>query len=572
MYKTSTLKTSMKKILFFLPLFFVSIATAMSESPASLRYLAAAKIPKNQIGMLPIDLQESTQNIQKIERPVAQAKKAAEYSAYLIQLKELCRTAKDSKLFEEIVLAKPSLLNQTATVEDIFKLCIHHSNIPIADYLFRLFPHLKKDKVMAIVLADSLKNKNIPMARYILATTQRSPVFTHAAITHALESEKTVNFLMPYIIKELQQEANSLPQFRPNTAGIVGGIHYAISSEKFPILRRIFLNSPTITNACQEIFYEVFAGYLSNIRCDECPRNIDTCKFVAKFLNQIGKQQIQLLLDRKLINFVESPRCNPDSVRALLELGANRLAVNNKGQIPFQILLSAPIEGSIYIDGYYHHQLDERVRNIAQVFLATQQTEQVRFIDQEGNTALHYPSAGIVIDLLEEHGGDMNALNGNGETPLSAFFTNNAVDLSKCNFEHRGYNTIFTQFFIKYLTMPICQLEKDKAHIYNQANSLAIGNYFTADVYRLLGDRSPRWHIQTFEPLTNATFVASAHKKITSVENPYNKFFSRISTILTNPKIPTYNSLHYDLKERESNAFGTSAVEKTIMDRMEDVD
>lgn len=74
----------------------------MSKNPSMLRYLAAAKVPKAQFDKLPAELKKYAKNIQEIESSVKHAKRVAVISTYRSQLEELCKSAPDSRLFEEI--------------------------------------------------------------------------------------------------------------------------------------------------------------------------------------------------------------------------------------------------------------------------------------------------------------------------------------------------------------------------------------------------------------------------------------------------------------------------------------
>lgn len=573
MKKTSMLKTTMKKLLLFLPLFFAAIAIGMDkQNPPRLQYLAAAKVPKNQIGKLRSELQSYTYNIQNIAEYVKREKERAEFFAYKKQLEQLCTRAENFELFKEIYASNPFLIQESLTAAHLLNICIIHNNTTTASWLFERFPELKKDSLMATHLSNLIKINNWPMARYIIANNEYYPLYTSETVTHALENKEGVNLLMPYIIKEIQREATYSHQNRPNTSATAYAIYNSIYAEKFSILEHIFLNYPEITNACQKMFCEMFANFLSDIQYEYHPRNIDKCKFIAKFLNEPGKREVQQLLDRKLIKLLEAEYCYLNSVKAVLELGANRLVVNNTGKIPLQILLSASIVKSIKMDDTYHYYLAVHLRKTAEALLSAQAREQVCIIDDEGNTALHYPSAGIVIDLLEENGGDMKRVNNNGQTPLSAFFVHNFQAFLRCNHSHFGYDIIFTKLFINYLSMPISPLSESRPEVLKHLSHLEEDNYFKKNVLQVLQKRLPQWHQHTPTSISNAIFVASSNKKITAPENSYEKFFSLISSKLTNPKIPTYNSLYHELQRRASIAHDQSIPEKIIVDRMEDVD
>ena len=144
----SLAKQRLKNLLLFLPLFFTSVSFGMSKNPSMLRYLAAAKVPKAQFDELPAELKKYAKNIQEIESSVKHAKRVAVISTYRSQLEELCKSAPDSRLFEEIYSSNPLLVGDLKTADQMLALCIQNGNTSIANFLFKQFPALKKDEVI----------------------------------------------------------------------------------------------------------------------------------------------------------------------------------------------------------------------------------------------------------------------------------------------------------------------------------------------------------------------------------------------------------------------------------------
>ena len=368
----------MKKLLLFSPLFLATLATGMIKNPASLRYLAAIKVPEHKMGTHP-ELKVYAQQVKKIEITVKKAKEAAEIAAYRSQLKLLCAIPTgDPHLCEEIYSTTPHLYD-LKTIHQMLKLCMLYSNTSIAPWIFERFPTLKQSGIMEEVLLATIKAHNLPKARYILDNNQYPYIYTQVILQHALENKESMDLLLPYIGKELQRESTQHDQDKWVTNNLIHALRQALQfREPDIIINYIFLNYEHIKELCQEMLCEKVSNYLLEIEAwhSSNSHNEDRCKFAVKFLNHSSKQQIQHCLNRVLITRLSEQYVRSESVNFLLELGADRLNVNSKGQIPLQILLSKPIENFIRQDGVYQHYIDTRVRETATLLLSAQPQQQ----------------------------------------------------------------------------------------------------------------------------------------------------------------------------------------------------
>ena len=570
---------NLKKLFFLLPLFFATIAIGMDKNPASLRYLAAAKVSENQRSRLPIELRAYAKNAYKIETTVKRAKEAAEIVAYRSQLKELCTVSADAHLCEEIYANNPHLYDYTNTTQ-MLKLCMQHSNKNIASWIFKRFPELKKDQIMEEVLKDTFRAHNLPMAKYILENNEYSHIYTTDTFKTSLNSKENVDLLLTYMLKELEKEAMQHDQNNLVKTNIVNGMHAALYVEEAHITEHIFSNYEIIRALCQELLFEKVSKHLSSIErwpISNYPDKDERCKFLAKFLYDSGKQSLNLILDRTLSLVLSAERFSSENVKFLLELGADPLKVNIQGQIPLQTVLSAPIEKFINMDGVYHYYIDKKLRETVQLLLSSHAREQVCHIDAEGNTALHYPSASIVIDLLTENGGNIERLSNLGKTPLLTFIANNTKAFTSCDNNNWGYLKICTNSFSQYLhsTSP-ATLKRTKPEIIKQLGLLS-QKQFKINALKLLDENQPKWLNHTPKLIANATFLAAGNKRITMPENPCNKFYADVAAFVIKPEIKTYDHLYFKLKERQSKQQNNETkdndlIERSPIDLMEDVD
>lgn len=547
----------------------------MSKNPSTLRYLTAAKVPKSQLDKLSVELKDYAKNIQEIENSVNHAKRVAVISTYRSQLEALCKSAPDSRLFEEIYSSNLLLVGDLKIAGQMLTLCIQNGNTSIANFLFQQFPDLKKDEVMARIFTDTIKNNSLRMAQFISENNEFPALYAAGAFWYALENKETVNFLMPQVIRELEQESFLPDRWdKLNRRTIITNLRDAFYSDKLQILEYIFLNYGYIREISQEMLFDTAAYCLKDI--EEYTASNNRCKFLTQFFNDSTRQKFAHKLNRKLSHIMSQEYPRSQEVTFLLELGADRLSMNDTGQIPLQVLLSDPIEKFIHMDGTYRHYLNDSIRKIVQILLSEESEAQTRCIDAEGNTVLHYPSAGIVIDLLEENGGNITRLNSREQTPLSAFLDHNREAFSKCNNDYWRYATIFIDAFKQYLySTPITLLNRNKGEILNRLSILSEDNDFKKKSIKLIGEYAPHWFTHMPKQITNASFVATASKNMALLENPYNKYFSYISTFLSNPVLNIHGPLIYTLKYRKEESQKqpiTNFKIDCIVDRMEDVD
>ena len=574
----------MKKLLLFSPLFLATLATGMIKNPASLRYLAAIKVPEHKMGTLHRELKVYAQQVKKIEITVKKAKEAAEIATYRSQLKLLCAIPTgDPHLCEEIYSTTPHLYD-LKTIHQMLKLCMLYSNTSIAPWIFERFPTLKQNGIMEEILLDTIKAHNVPMARYILDNNQYPHIYTQVVFQHILQNQETADLLLPYIGKELQRESTQNDQDKWVTNNLISAVHHILHfRESDTIINYIFLNYEHIKELCQEMLCEKVSNYLLEI--EDHPshnsHNEDRCTFAVKLLNHSSKQKIQHSLNRVLARVlsVSAEHIRSENVNFLLELGADRLNINSKGQIPLQILLSQPIEKFIRQDGYYIHHIDTTARETVELLLSSFPQQQVCHIDGQGNTALHYPSAGIVMDWLTENGGAIDKLNNQGKTPLLTFVANNTQAFTACDNDRWGwgYPTIFFNLFSQYLhSTPHATLMKNKAEILKQLHLLP-HKLFKDAALKLLEEIQIKWLIHTPKQISNATFQAARNSIITMPKNQCNAFFSDITAFVIKPEIKKHDSLYFALEKRRSHPQSTQTndnnpIEKSALDRMEDVD
>jgi len=119
-------------------------------------------------------------------------------------------------------------------------------------------------------------------------------------------------------------------------------------------------------------------------------------------------------------------------IEQLIARGAEVSAVNNRGQTPLLVILT---------DCYGMHNITD-VRRAIKVLLRCE--SEMRLSDKEDNTALHLAiSQGRSLpQLIIENGGNVNAVDGHGCTPLRAAYTSlttcTLYQRSKHSFKSRG--------------------------------------------------------------------------------------------------------------------------------------
>lgn len=587
------------------------VPVKIRQSPPSLKYLAALhvrqdnqreQLPRNLFGYL-IEVQSSAHYKKYLLREAAFK---IDQQLLLNQMSpsyEMITTR-----LEDSYAQSPHLFTQKFVTE-LLDQSMKAGTLSAVEWLLKNFPELKTDKTLDKYLSWALSQQeagttskriyNFCMEHlsisYLnqksadllaLSVSHNRPEFTqhimlmcpHADPSRAFciaasnTREECLQLLLPATIQKLKVEAEdkSTPQ-KPIADNIITMTQRLLDRdlEKTQKTLQLLLNCQPIKEVCQKLLYENIDSIVSRAQ-HFCLHFQDQarCRFLIPFLdehykekyNKVLNHQFSLLMKRSMD---QSTYRGYDSEKGefFLELGADRLAQNEKGQIPLQVLLSARINQFIYIDGIGHYYLDdEHLKNTLLLLLAKQSQEQLTFVDGHGDTALHYPGAGMVMDILADHGGDVDKFNNREETPLISFFTHNISNLNKKHSfwpTERSYHKIYTGFLIEYLHLTRnTSLLADKRIILRQLESLYTDE-FKKELIKRVKECQPHWMYHSAQPVSDAT-IAKTNKKFPMVENQFN-VFGPITTAL---KAVKPGALYYPQSTKNG----------TICPRMEDVD
>lgn len=161
MGKTSLLKTTMKNFFLFLPLFFVTLVSAMDmkqnnkllqqASPHSLQYLAALKIPAAQYSLIDTKCGEECATKAKawIQSELTRKKKIEEANTahYNNELIQICKKENNSFTLEQLYAIRPQLIDTQK--KELFDLCLEHGNSINGEWLLTTFPELADNNLLA---------------------------------------------------------------------------------------------------------------------------------------------------------------------------------------------------------------------------------------------------------------------------------------------------------------------------------------------------------------------------------------------------------------------------------------
>lgn len=577
MGKTSLLKTTMKKTFLFLPLFFVSLAIGMDhvttknvvykKSPYSLQYLAAIKIPENQIPSLktkfnPEAINKFDQWIQS-EKKRKEKNKEASTNHYNQELTEICKKEKTCFTLKELYAIRPQLIDTRK--KELFELCLEHGNWINGGWLLETFPDLadtnlfenlkkcvikncpelfkmllktnpeiifQKNEKGQTYLSEILEHGRLwhstPVSRWLLLDkTKNSPealawgiahrdiimVKNHMCLALSELHKKTAHSNDAYIIKELFKDL------------VLSGD--SNSPESLTLIKLLLTNQDFKHFCVQELKKVIF---------------LDTWRFIPNQAYALVLHHSQPL-DTQIMNHLSNALANI--------LGNIKDYYNEKDYEAIKILINygakpfkeVTVSTSDYHGGFYHHQ--EPAMKVAMGTASRQNSSHGRKIidfilsrfpqKQWPTNPIHFAGAHHFIDLFVKHGFDINALDADGYSPLFSFIRKICSYYEINNF-YKSLETVEQflklgadpnipikkeEWLSKYTVTPLAYVlqEGENTHTTELANLL---KFYGA--VKKLPAKPRRWQTYQVKAQESATFKTIVNKQIKTSLNVGNPF------------------------------------------------
>lgn len=559
MKETSTLKTTMQKLLLFLPLFFVSIAFGMDKkSPPSLRYLAAqATRDYLYSDKVPHSLKHYAHDIRYYQNRKKELLEEKEREIDQNQLESMVGPYTHTAMIEvhlnDALARNPAIFNSKFK-QKLLALSLSNGKTDAARWILHAFSEMKKDQELYAYFKKSIVDGNIPTYTWCI----------DVICPHYLE-QKTQEILDTLIIG--------------NEPKITADFLTRLKAQKNTLEKQIL---QTIEETTKKLQHEVRWNYRRSYY------------EVPFFITEIKKLKNNFLVMRPFVTDKESLRnlltANLHSLAReyisldgefatlyldfLLQMGADRLAPmdtnhwnpNQRGKIPLQTILDYPIRSfreENGDDGYGSYKLcEKRIKTIESgvlLLLAQDAGQQIHWTDPQGNTPLHERASVFVLDTLIEHGGQIHTPNKQEETPLESFIKNNDAD-----------------YFCRDHYSDICRFNETSKAIFIDL----FRRWLVAGKYQFREVRTALAHLQSgreMSPILTQTYKEwdqKCQQRKKYLDNYVTTPASFAAATAVKPYLPKLHPLHLRLVGRTADVEidDFPVVEKTAMQRMEEVD
>ena len=472
------------------------------RSPASLRLLAAhAILPQRSLERLPADLQIFVKTVrEKAQRD--QFLRAKEIEIDRKQLEELIqpKTPLIAVHLQDSWARKSHLFTKTF-LENVLSKSLSTATIEAAEWIFKEFPAIKSDETIYPHLLKAIETKNINTYHFCLEHLSSSFAAEKSDRMLAKSVERNhpelaANILLRFpqtdiylafyyavfdrretCLPILFKNIDSLFQNKPREKPVIKIIEEMFEPYTHSFLPHskntleLLFQQPRIRKHCQGLINRKIRSMLDRmVQCNiaalssafgssendkekrsaaeeanECEENR---AFLIAFIEEGSKKELQNILDSSLYNCIRDyvKLCNSarkahlKSVQQLLTFSADVMCMDNNEKIPLQILLENPITQHMIGDGYGGFYIEqENLERMADLLLSKHTENHLTHTDNQGNTVLHEPAAGLLFDTLTSKVVALaNQRNAQKETPLQAFVKHNR------NLVHNDYKWWWT--------------------------------------------------------------------------------------------------------------------------------